>query len=79
VWLVLDREGIPVARCTVERLMRELGLVGVRRGGVKRRTTIADPATARPADLVNRQFTPRRPDATWVAGFSSWGSQGVVA
>ena len=52
VWLQLNREGIAVARCTVERLMKALGLQGVRRGRVKR-TTIADPATARPQDLVS--------------------------
>lgn len=70
VWLALNREAIPVARCTVERLMRELGLQGVCRGGITRRTTIADPAAARPADLVERQFCPRRPDATGVADFT---------
>ena len=58
VWLALNREGIAVARCTVERLMAELGLAGaVPRQDVKR-TTIADPAAARPADLVQRQFGP---------------------
>ena len=57
VWLTLNREGIPVARCTVERLMAELGLTGATRGKA-RRTTIADPAAARPADLVQRQFGP---------------------
>jgi putative transposase len=51
VWLALNREGTPVARCTVERLMRELGLAGARRGK-RRRTTVPDPAAARPADLV---------------------------
>ncbi|MDT7739904.1 MAG: putative transposase, partial [Mycobacterium sp.] len=55
VWLALNREGIAVARCTVERLMAELGLAGATRGK-SRRTTIADPAAARPADLVQRQF-----------------------
>ena len=82
VWLALNREGIPVARCTVERLMRELGLQGVRRGGVTRRTTIADPVAARPADLVERQFSPRQPDATWVADFTyvaSWSGTVYVA
>jgi putative transposase len=82
VWLALNREGIAVARCTVERLMRELGLPGVRRGGVTRRTTIADPAAARPADLVERQFSPCRPDATWVADFTyvaSWSGTVYVA
>ncbi len=51
--------------------MRQLGWHGVRRGGASRRTTIADPAPARPADLVERQFSPTRPDATWVADFTS--------
>jgi putative transposase len=81
VWLALNREGIPVARCTVERLMRELGLAGVHRGAT-RRTTISDPAAARPADLVERQFTSRRPDATWVADFTyvaTWSGTVYVA
>jgi putative transposase len=69
VWLALNREGIPVARCTTERLMRQLGLHGARRG--KRiRTTRADAAAARPADLVRRQFSPARPDRLWVADFT---------
>jgi putative transposase len=55
VWLALNREGTTVARCTVERLMAELGLAGATRGK-SRRTTIADPGAARPADLVQRQF-----------------------
>ena len=66
VWLQLNREGIAVARCTVERLMKALGLQGVRRGRVKR-TTIADPATARPQDLVQRRFGPTAPNQLWVA------------
>jgi putative transposase len=69
VWLALNREGIPVARCTVERLMKVLGLEGARRGR-KVRTTRADVTAARPADLVNRQFNPVRPDALWVADFT---------
>jgi putative transposase len=69
VWLALNREGIPVARCTVERLMRELGLAGTRRGKPKR-TTVADPAAARPADLVKRRFSPPAPDRLWVADFT---------
>jgi len=55
-----------VARCTVRRLMRELGLQGIRRGAV-RRTTIADETAARPADLVNRDFSATRPNQLWVA------------
>lgn len=69
VWLQLNREGVDAARCTVERLMRELGLQGARRGR-KRRTTIPDPTAARPADLVQRRFSPVCPDATWVADFT---------
>jgi len=67
VWPALNREGITVARCTVERLMGELGLVGARRG---HRTTIADTAPARPADLVGRDFNPPAPNRTWVAHFT---------
>jgi putative transposase len=65
VWLQLNREGIVVARCTVERLMRELGLAGAVRGKVKK-TTIADPAGQRADDLVARRFAPRAPDRLWV-------------
>jgi putative transposase len=66
LWRHLSREGIVVARCTVQRLMRELGLQGVRRGKV-RRTTIPDEQAARPADLVNRDFSATRPNQLWVA------------
>jgi putative transposase len=66
VWRQLHREGIAVARCTVERLMGELGLQGVRRGKT-RRTTTPDEATTRPADLVKRDFSATRPNQLWVA------------
>ncbi len=66
VWRQLQREGIPVARCTVERLMRQMGLAGRVRGR-KRRTTIPAPASRRPADLVERSFRATRPNALWVA------------
>jgi transposase InsO family protein len=66
VWRQLRREGIQVARCSVERLMRELGLAGAVRGK-RRRTTTPDPQATRPADLVNRQFTAQRPNALWLA------------
>jgi len=66
VWRQLRRDGISVARCTVERLMAELGLRGVVRGKPKR-TTIADPQAERPADLVNRQFAALAPNRLWVA------------
>lgn len=69
VWLQLNREGISVARCTVERLMRRAGLRGAVRGRVKR-TTIADPAAPRPADLVQRKFAPPAPNRLWVADFT---------
>jgi putative transposase len=81
VWLALNREGVPVARCTVERLMRELGLAGARRGKPKR-TTVADPAAARPADLVKRRFSPPAPDRLWVADFTyvpTWAGMVYVA
>lgn len=61
MWLQLNREGVPVARCTVERLMRQLRLAGAVRGKVKR-TTIAGPASQRPGDLVNRKFGPLAPN-----------------
>jgi len=66
VWRQLNREGIPVDRCTVERLMRYMGLEGVRRGK-KRRTTVADDLSPRPADLVARDFTVPAPNRLWVA------------
>jgi len=65
VWRQLNREGITLARCTVERLMRIQGLQGVRRG--KRvRTTIADETTSQPLDRVNRQFHAERQNQLWV-------------
>ena len=64
----LAREGIIAARCTVERLMRAAGLQGVRRGKTIR-TTICDTAAARPADLVNREFT-EPPRVQWRLGFN---------
>ncbi len=66
VWRQLNRECIEVARCTVERLMKRLGIQGVTRGA-KCWTTVSDDALARPADLVNRQFTANRPNQLWVA------------
>jgi putative transposase len=67
VWAQLNREGIRVARCTVERLMRDLGLHGAVRGRPKRTTIPADDPTARPADLVDRQFGVTEPNRLWVA------------
>ena len=78
VWKQLNREHIEVARCTVERLMRRLGLRGVVRG--KRvRTTVPDAKAACPLDRVNREFRAERPNQLWVSDFtyvSTW--QGFV-
>jgi len=63
----MKREGFVIARCTVERLMRKLGLKGVTRGPKQCWTTNADDSLARPADLVNREFTAVRPNQLWVA------------
>jgi putative transposase len=69
VWRQLLREGIAVARCTVARLMRTMGLQGVVRG--KRvRTTISNAAAPCPLDRVNRQFKAPRPNALWVSDFT---------
>jgi len=69
VWHQLRRDQIDVARCTVERLMGELGIAGVVRGA-RVRTTVPALRTERPADLVQRQFTAPRPNALWVADFT---------
>ncbi|GLZ29948.1 transposase [Lentzea sp. NBRC 105346] len=69
VWHALRRTGIPVARCTVERLMRGLGITGAVRGK-PRRTTIAARDGRRATDLVDRNFAAARPDALWVADFT---------
>ena len=81
VWLSLNRDGIPAARCTVERLMRLEGLAGAARGKVKR-TTIADTSAPRARDLVRRDFAPLAPDRLWVADMtyvSTWGGWVYVA
>lgn len=80
VWLALNREGIPVARCTVERLMAQMGLRGAVRGKVKR-TTIAG-VGPKPEDLVGRNFAPLAPNRLWVADFtyvSTWAGWVYVA
>ena len=81
VWLALNREGTEVARCTVERLMRGLGLRGAVRGKT-RRTTTPDVHAARPADLVQRRFVTDRPNRLWVADFTyvpTWSGMVYVA
>ena len=67
VWKQLRREGRPTARCTVARLMRQLGLQGVVRGRTFKTTTIPEAAGIRPPDLVTRRFTATRPNQLWVA------------
>lgn len=69
VWHQLRREGFTVARCTVERLMRSMGLQGAVRGKVKR-TTIPSKENRDPFDLVKRNFTATRPNQLWVADFT---------
>lgn len=66
VWAQLRREGVPVARCTVERLMRKCGWRGVVRGR-RVRTTVAADVASRPGDLVDRQFRAAAPNLLWVA------------
>ncbi|WTC18820.1 IS3 family transposase [Streptomyces cellulosae] len=77
----LRRRGVDVARCTVERLMRELGLEGVIRGQ-RRKTTVPEPLAPRPPDLVDRDFTASRPDQLWVADMTyvrTWSGWAYVA
>ena len=69
VWRQLGREGKKVARCTVARLMRRMGLQGVVRGR-EVRTTVSNPAVVCPLDRVNRQFHAPRPNALWLSDFT---------
>jgi putative transposase len=69
IWRQLQRDGVDVARCTVERLMREMGIQGVSRGA-RRQTTRPAPAAVCPADRVRRQFSADRPNQLWVADFT---------
>ena len=78
VWRQLGRERIVAARCTVGRLMRQLGLQGVKRG-TRIRTTVPAEVIPFPADRVNRNFQVARPNALWVSDFTyvaTW--RGVV-
>jgi putative transposase len=78
VWLELSRQGIPVARCTVERLMRDLGIGGVRSRRKRPRTTVPGDPSGRPSDLLARCFGAPAPNRRWVADityvmtFSGW-------
>jgi putative transposase len=81
VWLELNRQGTGVARCTTERLMRELGICGVRRGR-KIRTTVRDERHSRAPDLLRRDFAAPAPDRRWVADFTyvaTWACMVYVA
>jgi putative transposase len=81
LWRQLRREGIPVARCTVERLMRELGLSGAVLGKAKR-TTVPDDTVERPLDQVERNFRASAPDRLWVADLTyvrTWSGFAYVA
>jgi putative transposase len=78
VWHALKREGNHVARCTVARIMAEMGLQGARRGKSVR-TPVSKSTDVLPLDFVNRQFQAQRPDQLWVADFTyvlTW--QGMV-
>ena len=73
VWRQLKREGFDVARCTVARLMREMGLQGAIRGKPVK-TTISDKAAPCPLDHVNRQFKAPRPNVLWLSDFTYVGT-----
>ena len=82
MWLRLRSQGHDVARCTVERLMGQMGVTGLTRGARPPRTTRPDPAAARPADLVDRHFAAVRPNQLWVADFTycpTWAGMVYVA
>ena len=70
VWEQLSRKDVDVARCTVERLMRRMGLQGARRGPAFKGTTVADENAARPDGFVERHFGATRPNESWVADFT---------
>ncbi|WP_019065512.1 IS3 family transposase, partial [Streptomyces prunicolor] len=77
----LRRKGVEVARCTIERLMADLGIEGVIRGQ-RRRTTVSEPSAPRPPDLVDRDFTADGPDRLWVADMTyvrTWSGWAYVA
>ena len=79
MWRELNRDGIEVARCTVERLMREMGLEGLRARKKRPRTTVPGPAgQERPSDLLERDFTAPAPNRRWVADITYWVQPAVM-
>ena len=77
----MKREGFDVARCTIERLMKDIGIQGVRRGK-KMRTTVPDKSVPCPRDKVNRNFHAPAPNRLWVSDFtyvSTWAGFVYVA
>lgn len=81
MWRLLRREGIIVARCTVERLMRQQGLRGIRRGK-QFITTGPDPSAPRAEDYVKREFHADRPNELWVVDFTyvpTWSGMAFTA
>ena len=78
IWLELNSQGVPVARCTVERLMRELGIRGASPGRKRPPTTLPGDPADRPSDLLDRCFDAAAPNRRWVADityvqtFSGW-------
>jgi putative transposase len=82
VWRQLGRKNVDVARCTVERLMRQMGLKGAVRGRAFKVTTVADEAAQRPRDLVKREFSAPAPNRLWVADLTyvaTWSGFAYVA
>ncbi len=77
VWRQLHREGVQVARCTVARLMRQMGLCGVVQDRVWTTTTLRDDRAGRPGDLVDRDFTADRPNQLWVSDLTAPGDPGT--
>ena len=79
VWRELSREGTEVARCTVERLMRDLGIAGAAARRKRPRTTVpAGPGHERPSDLLERDFTAAAPNRRWVADITYWVQPAVM-
>jgi len=72
VWKQLRRDGVTVARCTVQRLMCEMGLAGAVRGRARITTTVPHTTAVRPPDLVERSFVAQRPNQLWVSDFTTW-------